>query len=574
MERIKTLLAEGSQALQITDQDFEKVLQEVTATVNELVKDSEGISHDQGAFARYRDFLKELEMVKTAVDNVFDASRQLDEQKNVVVTNAAEAKEAVNRIEELLNNLQEMIRTDGQTALDEAQAAQTEFGKQAKEMGETRDESRLLAAQHEDVLAAIEEIAQAGFNTSREAFNMANEALTRGEDIAADLQRLQRQFGGFEGDLSQLKTDADKIYEEAKECKKNAKSIVDSLKKDVPQSGSKRVKEQSTEAIKKASALVKVADRLKQQYAEVIRQVYESIAAAEKLLADTRQGQQALDELLSRADVAHDVAKKAKEKAMAILKEGQKALKILKNFDNEVNQSRKKAEKALGKVNKINKLIADAEAKTRDANGGLVDAGKDSETSLSNARQALETARDAGEAAAKKVDEVQKTSAEAKDVRGKADTLSGVVEETDKRLKELEEKAAADVQKAVDAETVATSAEDASRQSVVKAATLLRDLERILLDLEQVSTANPAEVERLKQDLEDGEKALADINLDAEQSRLEIGARQQEQWINDYVRTIDELEKDVINVENIRASLPNNCNNYISIEQGNVGGRT
>ena len=369
-----------------------------------------------------------------------------------------------------------------------------------------------------------------------------------------------------------LKADADKIYKDAKNCKKKAKSVIESLNKDVPKSGLKRVKEQSTEAIKKAAALVKVADRLKQQYADVIEQVYKSIADAQKLLDDTRLGQQALDDLLSRADVAYNIAKEAKKKAEAILREGQKTLKILKNFDNEVNESRNKAKKALSKVTRIEKLIADAEAKTRDANEGLVDAGKDSETSLSNARKALDVARDAGDEAMKKVDEVQKTSAEAERIRAKADTLSDVVDDSDKRLGELEDRARADVQKAVDAETVGTATRDSSRQSIVKAATLLRDLEKILLDLENISTANPAEVERLKRDLEEGERALEDINLDAEQSRLEIGARQQEQWINDYVRTIDDLEKDVINVENIRASLPDKCYNYISIEQGNVGG--
>ena len=87
-----------------------------------------------------------------------------------------------------------------------------------------------------------------------------------------------------------------------------------------------------------------------------------------------------------------------------------------------------------------------------------------------------------------------------------------------------------------------------------------------------ISTTDPEEVERLKRDLDEGEKKLAEINLDAEQSRLEIGARQQQEWINDYVRTVDELEKDVINVEDIRASLHEQCYNYISIEQGNVGG--
>ena len=574
MERFKTLLADGSQAAQITDEAFEATLGELTTTVDRLLTDAEGISHDQGAFGRYRQFLAEMDAVETSVANMVRVSGQLDRQKAIVTDQQGESNRVVDRIEDLLRRLQELIRTDGRSALDEAESAQTEFGKQAREMGEKRDEARVLATQHVDVSAEVVGVAEEALNSSRNALDMANEALTKGEDIAADLARLTRGFGDFEEDLRRLKEDARRIYEETADCKKNAASIVDSLGSQVPRISLNRVKEQSTAAVEKAAALVKVADRLKQQHARVVEQVYQSIAEAQKLLDGARLQQQSLDDLLARADVAYNVAKEAKAKAEAILVEGQKTLDILRNFDDEVNRSKNAAEAALARVSQIESLIRDAETKTRDANEGLVDAGKDSETSLDNARGALETARGAGDDAGASLDDARRTSAEAERVRAKAETLAGVVDDTDAKLRKLEGEADRDVRKAVDAETIAAAAGEASLQSTVKAATLLRDLERLLLDLANISTANPDQVDRLKNDLEAGERRLEEINLDKEQSRLEIGARQQQQWIDDYVRTIDDLEKDVINVENIQRSLPERCMNYISIETGNVPGQS
>ena len=86
------------------------------------------------------------------------------------------------------------------------------------------------------------------------------------------------------------------------------------------------------------------------------QQVYDTIASTEKLLADARLQQQTLDELLARAEAARDIATKAKNKADAILHEGQKTLEILKNFDKEVSESRQKAEDAIDRTKDIEQV--------------------------------------------------------------------------------------------------------------------------------------------------------------------------------------------------------------------------
>ena len=92
-----------------------------------------------------------------------------------------------------------------------------------------RDESRVLAAQHVDVVHEIGQVGQEGLNTSQAALALANEALEKGEEISADLNRVLRNFNDFKDELEALKADADRVYEETAKCNENAKSITKSL---------------------------------------------------------------------------------------------------------------------------------------------------------------------------------------------------------------------------------------------------------------------------------------------------------------------------------------------------------
>jgi hypothetical protein len=95
-------------------------------------------------------------------------------------------------------------------------------------------------------------------------------------------------------------------------------------------------------------------------------------------------------------------------------------------------------------------------------------------------------------------------------------------------------------------------------------------LASILKDLETVEYIDPAEVMRLKDELEQVERDINLMDLEAKISQLEVGSSQQNVLIAQYEREFVDLEKDVINVEEIRAALPpadkEHCYNYVPIE--------
>lgn len=507
-------------------------------------------------------------------NKVADISKGISEQKQSGSGHVKDANESLERIEALLRQLQELIQKEGKEAINKAQEAQREFAKQSEEMRQMRDEAQSLALQHTDVAAGITVNADLAVNTSHNAFRMANEALTKQDETERELQSLRRSFDEFNDRFKDMQNEALEINKKNKKCRDDAESIHKSLKKGIPTSEEEleRYREKAASVSKTATNIQKAAEGLKKQYKEVIEKVYESITKAQKLFDDTYTLQQILDDLLGKVDVAFQKAKDAKAQAEAILKEANETLTILKNFDNEVSNSKSKAEDALNQIAKIEALIKEAELKTRDANEALVGAGKDSETSLADSKQALKIVNRLRDQTMDSLNEVQKTSLTAQQVRDRTDTLHSKVQGKDRSLLQLETKADSDLEKAADAEKIAITTKESSQQSKLKATKLLVDLELILYDLANLSAVNPLEVLRLKDDLDEGERRLGKIDLDVEMARLDIGARQQEEWFADYSRQLTDLEKDVINVEEIRASLPGKCYNYIPIEEGGLHG--
>ena len=123
-----------------------------------------------------------------------------------------------------------------------------------------------------------------------------------------------------------------------------------------------------------------------------------------------------------------------------------------------------------------------------------------------------------------------------------------------------------DVTRAKDALQTADAAEGVAKAAVRKSDDVLGDLERLLRDLEGVEVVDSEDLRRLLAELEAAEKRVEEMDLDAKISQMEIGARQHETLIEMFAKEANELEEQVVNVEEIRRALPEQCSNYVSIE--------
>jgi len=582
IEKMRRRLAEirgkidaGGGSGAITDQNFEDALRQVTAFVEKLHRASLQTSDpSSGAVAKFRDFQNLLREIRRQVGEIVDRRLSIDDRKSTAERQAAEAKATLDRIEDLMRQLDELLRRRGRDALDDARKAEKEFGRQSQEIAAMAEESRRLAEQHEQDATGVKTTAEEALKTSRDAMQLAREAFAKQEETSRSLVQIQRGFGSIQYELDDAKRKAEDLFRRMQQCRDEARKVYDAVRRGggAPSVNVDEVRRRSRDITRQAQSLIDVGERLKRQYGPLIESINEKVRATQEIYEEAVRLQQLLDGLLEEALSAFNIAKEAKAKADGIIAEALETLRVLRNFDNEVQESKNLADEALQQMGEIERIIVDAEGKTRTANGALVGSGQGAERALNDAAEALRIATGANGDAMNLLPEVRELGAKAAEERSRSEDLARLVDERDRDLQELENQADDNIRRAEETERISKATTSAADAGVDKAEDVLVDLERLLDKLSRIGVVNPGSLGRLGEDVADLEDQLRALNLDEQLSRLEVGAKQQQMLIDEYTLDLTQLEKDVANIQEIRGALPDGCYKNLVIESHGTGG--
>ena len=100
-----------------------------------------------------------------------------------------------------------------------------------------------------------------------------------------------------------------------------------------------------------------------------------------------------------------------------------------------MQESKNLADEALQQMSEIERIIVDAEGKTRTANGALVGSGQGAERALNDAAEALRIATGANGDVMPLLSEVGELGAKAAGERSRSEDLARLVEERDRDLR-------------------------------------------------------------------------------------------------------------------------------------------
>lgn len=565
----------GGGGSSITDKNFEDALREVTAFVEKLYQASLQTSNpSSGALAKFRDFQNMLREIRRKVEEIVNRRIALGDQKDTAERNNADSKATIERIEDLIRQLDELIRRRGREALDAARRAEQEFGRQSQEMTSMAEESRRLAEQHEQEANGVKATADEALKTSRDALQLAREAFAKQEETSRSLTQIQRGFSSIQYELDEARRNAEELHRRMKECRDEARKVYDQVRRGggAPSVSVDDIKRRSRNVQKTAQSLIQVGERLKKQYGPLMESINDKLRTTQQIYEEAVRLQQLLDDLLEEATSAYNIAVEAKAKADGIIAEALETLRVLRNFDDEVQQSKQLADEALQQMGEIERIIVEAETKTRTANGALVGSGQKAERALNDADEALRIANEANDGAMTLLPDMRELGAKAVEERGRAEDLAKEVDDRDRQLEDLENQADDNLRRAEDTERIAKEADNAADTAIDKAEDVIGDLERLLALLAQIGEVNPGFLGKLGDDLEDLEDELRALNLDEQLSRLEVGAKQQQTLISKYTLDLTQLEKDVANIQDIRDALPEGCYKNIKLEEHGLGG--
>ncbi|XP_060686295.1 laminin subunit gamma-1 [Hemiscyllium ocellatum] len=542
----------------VSDKAFEERLKEAERTIMNLLRDAENMRDvDKSLMDRLAEINNtlstqwgRLQNIKDTVDN----TEELAEQSNNRIQDA----------EKVISN----ARTELEKAkeiLDDVSIATPASSADPNNMTLLAEEARYLADRHKNEANVIEQIAKNANDTSTEAYELLRKTLAEESEITNTIDDLNRKYDAAKNMSRELEKQATKVHSEAEEAGSKALQIYANLTS-LPVVDTKGLENEAEKIKKDAADLDGLIDRKVKDYDDMRDDLEAKETEVRSLLEKGKTEQQTADQLLARADAAKALAEDAAKKGKATLQEAQDILKNLQDFDKRVNDNKTAAEEALKKIPGIRRTIDEANAKTKQAEDALGNARMD-------ASEAKKKAEDAKKIAELLQEDAAKTKQDADDTFNDAMALEAEVSDMMNRLKEAEDELAGkkneadqDMMMADMASQAAKEADEQARKAKKAVQGVLNTINRLLGELGQLDNVDVNRLGEIENTLKKAKGQMEDSDLERKLADLEKAEKEQANAIITYEQDIEDILKDIKNLEDIKQTLPPGCYNTQSLE--------
>uniref|UniRef100_A0A2K6F143 Laminin subunit gamma-1 n=1 Tax=Propithecus coquereli TaxID=379532 RepID=A0A2K6F143_PROCO len=426
------------------------------------------------------------------------------------------------------------------------------------------EEARKLAERHKQEADDIVRVAKTANDTSTEAYNLLLRTLAGENQTAFEIEELNRKYEQAKNISQDLEKQAARVHDEAKRAGDKAVEIYASVAQLTPVD-SEALENEANKIKKEAEDLDRLIDQKLKDYEDLREDMRGKELEVKNLLEKGKTEQQTADQLLARADAAKALAEEAAKKGRNTLQEANDILNNL--FDRRVNDNKTAAEEALRKIPAINQTIAEANEKTREAQLALGNAAEDATEAKKKAHEAERIASAVQKNATSTKAEADRTFAEVTDLDNEVNNMLKQLQEAEKELKKKQDDADQDMMMAGMASQAAQEAEINARKAKNSVTSLLNIINDLLEQLGQLDTVDLSKLNEIEGTLSKAKDEMKVSDLDRKVSDLENEAKKQEAAIMDYNRDIEEIMKDIRNLEDIKKTLPSGCFNTPSIEK-------
>jgi len=552
----------------VSDVNFESRLEDTVRQTEKLYTDALRAQGADGSL------VSQLENLRTRTQKVREMAAEVRSRLKPIESivrqgekNITMAEETIDAAAEALAAARRVLDSDGMSALEKARERSRKFGQQSDRMSQISLQARTLADQHEKEADKIETMAREAIKTSENAYKLALDAIQTQEKNRLALQRLETQLQ----ELNELTLRTTKMANEARKQADKAHQDTIAIYTDinsitVPQLESDQLRFNAIDLIGQAENILKEARALMQKNAEVLNSTRYQQQDARDLLVAANQQQQIADDLLAEVVQAFAKANESIHSGETTLEDAKRTLDTLKQFDQRVQQSKGKADEALKKVAEITRMINEAEDKTLEAENALRGALDDGNEAMNVAIEAQKIAEKASDDANRIRQEADSTRLKASRLKSDAEHLTTKVSDTTRKMKEYEDQANNDAKLASDALERANQAKTSASDADAKVNGALDTVKGIMAALADVQDINPDLLTDLERRLEEAERELRAANLDERLATLKGARETQKSWMRNYETEIEQLKKDVANIQEIRHAIPEQCFRRVRLE--------
>ncbi|KFP62450.1 Laminin subunit gamma-1, partial [Cariama cristata] len=559
LQELENLIANlGTGEETVTDQAFEERLKQAERDVMELLQEAQKSKDvDQGLMDRLKDINSTLVSQLNRLRNIQGTVR---ETENL----AEQARVRVEDTEHLISLASDLLEKAKMAAAN-VSITPPESSGDPNNMTLLAEEARKLAERHKKEADEIVRIAKAANDTSTEAYQLLLKTLAGENQTASDIDELNQKYNQARNISRDLEKQANRVLAEAEEAGNKALQIYANLTS-LPTVDSTGLENEANKIKKEAEELDLLIARKLKDY-EDLREDMKGKELEVKNLLEKGKTEQQVNQLLARADAAKALAEEAARKGNGTLQEANTILSNLKDFDKRVNDNKTAAEEALKKIPAITQTIAEANNKTLQAELALGNAAADAREAKAKADDAEKIASSVQKSAAATKAEADKTFADVTGLAREVDDMMKQLEDAEKELKRKQDDAEQDMMMAGMASQAAQEAEDNARKAKNSVNSLLTVINDLLDQLGQLETVDLNKLNEIEGTLNSAKDQMKDSDLDQKVSFLEREARKQDDAIQAYNRDIEEILKDISNLEDIKKTLPSGCFNTPSIEK-------
>lgn len=546
------------------DADFEEKLKSVRKKVEKLAEDVKGATAlgNDGKITNNKlvELHKKLDDIKNASDDVANLTIVA---KNVVMEaeeNVTVAEQIIEQAGRTLNNAYDYLNIEGKSALAKAIDKSAQVGEQNAQMSQIARDARALVQKQEEEADKFKLLADEALNISQEAYNKAVDTLTKQKSISEGLKNLSSDLV-FTGErlnstidtAKAVQEQVDLAYIESVSILRDVRAIA------VPIINIAEIKDSSLYYLKFANENQANAEKLLSDNKNLLIELDNKIRSAENLLHLGVEQEQTAEELLADVDAAYHKAEEAVKLGNKTLQEAQKTYDILQEFNNGVQQSREKAKEAVLKIPDIAKLNKEIEEKTKSVEKTVFGAENDAVMAKQAAEEAQKIAQKASEEAFSIKKQAEATLNEENNLVSKIDEVKNSISETSGKINGFKQKAEVDHSTISQAKEKVGQAKANAAEVKKQVEKAEQDINTLLNELNNLPEIDDQTLSKLAEKLETVEKQFEEHKIDEELNKFKTTKYDMFERVKKYKDELNHLQKDVTDLEKIRASLPANC---------------
>ncbi|XP_033642862.1 laminin subunit gamma-1-like [Asterias rubens] len=555
----------------LNDKDFEKKLAQLEEDLDETIVAAKSAEAQDSRLARqYGDLTDNLNALKDQLNFILENINSAEGDSADSSEEVAGAFVVIDRIKQLLEEAQRKL-DEGWMFLHNQNETARNKSEQVLEMQRLAQQARELSSGQEVQSNDIEGAAIDAKETSEEALR-----LVQGGGPDSDIEGLINQVKENYTDAEDLFATAAMLAEESKNkadaVHSDSTALLSKSRQPLPLYNGDSLVENADDIKEEAQRIKDEAATIKATNRDLLDQVEQQADEATKLLEDGNKAQQKLDLLMVKAHSAEMEADAAKNQGDATLAEAKGILEDLLGFNEKVESSKEEARIALQRIPGIINKIDQANETSIGAQGTIDAAEEDALKAREVAGMAEANATAASEGAQIIKQQADDINLIAQAQNDRADFLKDNATQTMMELGALETQADDDSELIQQAQMKANDAKRKTDEATQAVQGALDQVNQIMDDINGLSDLDPNRLRDIEEDFGNVKRTFErDLNIDQVMQRLADAEQQQRGWINTYQFSLDELRKQVANIQDISDSLPDFCPNSDILE--NAGRR-